>query len=268
MPGSRTSRRNRHRRFHQEVGVYSPLIIGNRTRPVSHPVSASPAVVLAGVVGFALLGLILWFAFSPRFYVASAQIIGAERIPKEMIWEASGLARLHILWADGRAAERRILEALPSVEKVQVVCLLPARCIIAVTERAAVATWESNGIYYEVDSAGGIFRTEEPLEGKWLVSGPLPTDERGLIPQKVLVGLEELERLGIHPTHLLYRPGRGLVLEDPAGWKVIVGEGTGMERRLRVYLKVRAYLLEQGISPRFVDVRFPEAPYYSEVNEW
>ncbi len=264
---TRSARDKRRRGFRQEVGIYSPLIIGGRARPAAPSISISSTGVLA-FFGVFLVGLVLWFAFSPRFYVTGATIAGAERIPAETIFAASGLANRHILWADGRAAERRILEALPSVERVQAVCLLPARCIIVVTERAATVAWESDGAYYWVDAAGGAFPAQGPLEGRWLVRGPLPTDARGLVPQDVLIGLEELERLGLPPSPILYRPGRGLVLEDPAGWRVVVGQGTGMERRLQVYLKVRAHLLERGIHPRFVDVRFPDAPYYSVTNEW
>jgi hypothetical protein len=224
--------------------------------------------VLGSVGGIALLGLVLWFAFSPQFYVTSAQVVGAQRVPPQAIFAASGLQRLHILWANPRAAERRILENIPSIERARVSCQLPARCVIAVTEREVMAAWEQGGVYYWVDRAGGAFPAAGPLEGEWRVSGPIPTDKRGLVVQDVLVGLEELERLGVRPGPILYRPGRGLVLEDPAGWRVVVGQGTGMARRLQVYMKIRAHLVAKGITPRFVDVRFPDAPYYSVTNDW
>jgi hypothetical protein len=224
--------------------------------------------MLGSMGGIALLGLVLWFAFSPQFYVTSAQVVGAQRVPPQAIFAASGLQRLHILWANPRAAERRILENIPSIERARVSCQLPARCVIAVTEREVMAAWEQGGVYYWVDRAGGAFPAAGPLEGEWRVSGPIPTDKRGLVVQDVLVGLEELERLGVRPGPILYRPGRGLVLEDPAGWRVVVGQGTGMARRLQVYMKIRAHLVAKGITPRFVDVRFPDAPYYSVTNDW
>jgi len=261
MPPARPGSRRR-QKFRQSV----PLVIGGRT--TARPAPARPATVLGSVGGIALLGLVLWFAFSPQFYVTSAQVVGAQRVPPQAVFAASGLQRLHILWANPRAAERRILENIPSIERVRVSCQLPARCVIAVTEREVMAAWEQGGAYYWVDRAGGAFPAAGPLEGKWRVSGPLPTDEQGLVVQDVLVGLEELERLGVRPGPILYRPGRGLVLEDPAGWRVVVGQGTGMARRLQVYLKIRAHLMAKGITPRFVDVRFPDAPYYSVTNDW
>ncbi|MFN3762260.1 MAG: cell division protein FtsQ/DivIB [Anaerolineae bacterium] len=265
MPTPRRGNRRRRQNFRQSV----PLVIGGRV--AERPAATRPAIAL-GMGGVALLGLVLWFAFSPQFYVTSAQVVGAQRVPAEAVFAASGLERLHILWASPRAAEQRILEAIPSVERVRVSCGLPARCVITVTEREPVAAWQQGGTVYWVDRTGGAFPygaggQPASLEGKWQVSGPLPTDERGRVNPDVLVGLEELERLGIRPGPILYRPGRGLVLEDPAGWRVVLGQGSGMARRLEVYLKIRAHLLAKGITPKFVDVRFPDAPYYSVTNE-
>lgn len=267
MPAARGRSRRRKQNFRQSV----PRVI--RGRETARPATARPAVVLSRVGGLLLLGLILWFAFSPQFYVMNAQVVGAQRVPAEAVFAASGLERLHILWANPRAAEQRILEAIPSVERVRVSCGLPARCVITVTEREPVAAWEQGGTVYWVDRAGGAFPCgagcqPASLEGKWQVSGPLPTDEKGRVNPDVLVGLEELERLGVRPGPVLYRPGRGLVLEDPAGWRVVLGQGSGMARRLEVYLKIRAHLLAKGVTPQFVDVRFPDAPYYSVTNEW
>ncbi len=261
MPAARRGSRRRRQNFRQSV----PLVIGGR---VTERPAARSVATLGGAGGMALLMLVLWFAFSPQFYVTSAQVVGAQRVPAEAIFAASGLERLHILWANPRTAEERILAALPSVKQVRVSCGLPARCVITVTEREPVAAWEHRGIYYWVDGVGGAFPAPGPLEGKWQVRGPLPTDEKGLVARDVLAGLEELERLGIRPGPILYRPGRGLVLEDPAGWRVVLGQGQDMARRLQVYLKIRTHLMAKGITPKFVDIRFPDVPYYSVTNEW
>jgi hypothetical protein len=47
-----------------------------------------------------------------------------------------------------------------------------------------------------------------------------------------------------------------------------VGQGTGIRERLQTLEVVAAHLQAQGVTPKFVDVRFPEAPYYSLTNEW
>ncbi|MBN1179233.1 MAG: FtsQ-type POTRA domain-containing protein [Anaerolineae bacterium] len=246
----------------------SPVVLG--WRPVAEAaaptVSVGWVLLVLGVA--ALVGAGAWFSFSPRFYVLGAQVTGVERLSAGAVYEASGLDRLHILWANAAAAEARIAEQLPSVERVDVTCGLPAVCLIAVTERAPLLTWVVGEQVFWVDAAGGFTPAAEPLAEGWAVYGPLPTAEDGLVEPDVLAALEELGEADLARQPVTYRPGRGLVIIDEQGWRVILGQGTGMDRRLQVYALVRTYLLEQGIRPRFVDVRFPEAPYYSETNEW
>jgi cell division septal protein FtsQ len=255
--------RRRHGRFEQSV----PAALGRRM--AARPVALRPGWMLAGLGLAALLGVGVWVALSPRFYVTSVYVEGAGRVPEGEVLAASGLAQLHILWVDAREAEDRILEQLPSVESVAVSCRLPANCAITVVERAPLLNWETEGGVFWVDAAGGVSPADQFLEGGWIVSGLLPTDEQGRVAQEVVVGLGELMRLiGDQPGRVFYRQDRGLVLEDPVGWRVVLGQGEEMERRLQVYALVRPHLLARGIQPLFVDVRFAEAPYYSEMKEW
>ena len=41
-----------------------------------------------------------------------------------------------------------------------------------------------------------------------------------------------------------------------------------MEERLEVLEWLAADLEARGLTPRFVDVRFVDAPYYSLTNDW
>ncbi len=264
--------RGRSRRRRQQYEQSVPLVLGRRTvsrREVVQPVVIQPAWVAAGLGVALLLALTLWFAFSPRFYVTGVQVVGASRVSPDELLAASGLAHIHILWTNGRAAATRILAQLPAVKEAEVSCSLPANCVISVVEWPPLLNWETaDGRRLWVDGAGAVSPADHPLEGRWTVVGDLPTDDRGLVERDVLLGLAELTRLGIEPGRVIYRSGRGLVLVDPAGWRVVVGQGTGMAERLRTYGVLRNHLLQRGIQPRFVDVRFPEAPYYSETNDW
>jgi len=252
----------RRERFEHSV----PMALGARRR--APRITLRPAWVLAALALVALAIAMLWFAFDARFYVSRAQVRGAARVDEAAILAASGLNRTHILAVNRRAAAKQIVERIPSLKQARVSCGLPADCEIEVVERDPLLTWETASGLLWVDAAGGAFPAREPLDEGWRVSGPLPTDEQGLVDRDVLLGLVELTRLGILPGRISFRPGRGMVMEDAAGWRVVLGQGTGMEQRLRVYAAVRAHLLAEGIQPRFVDVRFPQAPYYSETNEW
>ncbi len=257
-------RRRRPRRYRFENAT--PIVLGRRT--AARPAQAPTNWVAIGAGVLAVAGLVLWFSLSSRFYVLGARVVGAERLSRGDIYDASGLALLHILWADERAAEASILEQLPSVEWVEVACGLPANCTITVVERSPVLTWRVGDELFWVDDIGEFAPAAEPLAEGWEVRGPLPTDGEGRVEQDVLIALREMDLLGVAPRPVDYWPGRGLVITDGAGWRVVLGQGAGMERRLRVYAVVRAHFLERDIHPRFVDVRFPEAPYYSETNDW
>lgn len=235
---------------------------------MAQPLHVQPGWLLAGMVVAVAVGAVVWFSYSPRFYVVDAQIAGAERVPEQLVFEASGLRFLHILWASEDAAEDSLLRALPSLAAAEVTCTLPAYCTIAVTERAPLLTWQDSGQLYWVDAEGWFSPAEQPLAEGWTVSGPLPVAAEGRLGQDVLAALVELEQLGLETRTLGYASGRGLLFEDSAGWRVVLGQGTGMARRMAVYAVVREHLVQRGIFPRFVDVRFPEAPYYSEVGEW
>ena len=73
--------------------------------------------------------------------------------------------------------------------------------------------------------------------------------------------------LDVSPS-LDYAPERGLVFVNEQGWRVILGQGPGMGERLQVLERLASSLTARGLTPRFVDVRFPDAPYYSLTNEW
>ena len=256
-----TKRRIRTYRFESAT----PLVAGRR-RVVT--VRIGSGWILISLCLLVILALGLWVYRDPRFYVLDTQVLGAERESAAAILATSNLDRLHILWVDEEMAEHDIAEQFTSLAQVDVECRFPSRCVIAVEEHPLVLTWADGTGQFWVDQVGHISRAEGDFDGGWVVSGPIPTDEEGLLDDQVLMGLEDLERLGIAPQAIGYRPGRGLVIEDGAGWRVILGQGNGMEDRLGVYAAVREYLVAQNIHPRFVDVRFPEAPYYSETNEW
>jgi hypothetical protein len=83
------------------------------------------------------------------------------------------------------------------------------------------------------------------------------------------VGLTELWATGVAMSQEIhYVPGRGFVITDQRGWRIIVGQGPGMEERLGALEWLAADLKARGLTPRFVDVRFVDAPYYSLTNDW
>lgn len=233
------------------------------------------------ILGLALVGgaLGLWLTLDSRFYVYDAQIDGMRRLSYERIYEASGLDGLHILWARSGVIESRILESLPSLESVDVDCGLPSDCAITVVERRPRVLWADGETLWWVDEEGTVFLAGDgdgsaagsgdaeawsDATGGWTVTGPLPRDGEGNLADPVRVTLTELWKTGIDlPSSFQYAEGEGLSFVDEHGWRIIVGKGSGMARRLRVLERLTAHIESRGITPRFVDVRFPDAPYYA-----
>ena len=206
-----------------------------------------------------------------RFYIYHTDVEGAVRTSPDEVFQASGLPGLHILWARSAEVEDRILKALPTLASVQVACRmqLPARCRIAVVERQPRMMWDEDGLLWWIDAEGVIFHAEGTLPEGWTVRGPLPRDGEGRLDERVRVALAELWTTGEDvASSFYYVPERGLVFTDERGWRVILGQGPGMGKRLQVLKCLTADLEARGLTPRFVDVRFANAPYYSQTNDW
>lgn len=225
-------------------------------------------MALLAVIGTVGVGA-LWLTLDDRFYIRGAEVIGAVRTSPSEIVRASELRGLHILWARLQDIEARVVTALPMIEGVSSVCSLPAQCTITVTERQPSVMWDDGGQLWWVDSDGIVLPAEEQISEGWLVRGPLPWDEDGDLDPRVKVALAELWDVGASVLpELEYVPARGLLLVDERGWRVIVGVGEGMGERMRLLDQMADDLTGRGLTPQFVDVRFPDAPYYSLSSDW
>lgn len=292
MP-SKKSRSNR-RRYKKFESVDTLVLGWTSARPDVPPRTLHLALLL--LIG-AVVALGLWLGLDERFYIRRADVQGAVRTLPAEIFRASGLRGLHLLWVRPAEVERRILGELPTLESAQVKCglRLLAECTIIVRERQPRVAWNEGNLVWWIDAEGVIF-TPTPAGGEevmWVITGPLPRGKDGRLAESVRVALNELWGAGSQPlteagrgegphpqplpeagrgveipSSFEYVPGRGLTFVNSQGWRIILGEGSGMERRLEVLARLTAYLEERGLSPRFVDVRFPDVPYYSLVNEW
>jgi hypothetical protein len=268
MTKAKREKRKESRQF-ESAGVltWGPSRVQRRPA-ASRVLSRRSRGVILLLMGAVMAGS-LWLTIDDRFYISSVDVAGTVRVSCDEIVQASGLSGLHILWARPAEIENRILNALPTVESVQAKCRLPASCAIVVVERQPRVVWEENGLLWWIDAAGVIFNAEGPLSEGWTIRGPLPRDEDGRLDERVRVGLTELWATGEDVASTFdYVPARGLVFADERGWRVILGQGPGMAKRLQVLERLTADLEARGVTPRFIDVRFADAPYYSLTDDW
>ena len=239
-----------------------------RRRPAALPVLSLRLRNVLLVLAAILVAGVVWLSVDSRFYIYQADVVGALRVSPDQVFQASGLTGLHILWARPAEIERRILDALPTLESAQVQCSMPAQCAIVIVERQPRMLWDENGLLWWIDADGVIFHAQGDFPGGWTIRGPLPRNEEGLLDEHVRTALAELWSTGEDvTTEFEYVPERGLVFINELGWRVILGDRPGMAKRLQVLKRLTADLVARGVSPQFVDVRFADAPYYSLTND-
>ena len=230
-------------------------------------------VALAVLIG----ALTLWLTLDLRFYVYGAEMVGARWVSPQEILEASELSGLHILWARPAVIEARVLDRLPALESAEVACSLPSNCSIAVVERQPRVLWNDGGQLWWIDEDGAVFPAEAEAGGpeaggddapRRVVSGQLPRSDEGNLDWQVRVALTELWASDAEiPAGLDYAAEQGLSFVDHHGWRVVLGQGPGMDQRLRALALITARVEASGKAVQVVDVRFPGAPYYSPAGD-
>lgn len=264
------ARKSSKRRYH----AARPLVLGRaRVSQAAGPARRWVRWVQVGVCCVLTLvaGLALWLTVDDRFYILDIDVTGNTRTPEGVVCQASELAGLHILWVRSDDVTDRLVQGVQGIEGAEVKCRLPSSCTIRVIERQPKFMWVEveQGSSWWVDGEGVVFpATGEDSEGP-VVRGSLPLGEDGKLQESMRVALAELWAADTNvPQSFDYVPERGLIFNDPRGWRVILGTGHGMIQRMQVLDLLTAHLAARGISPLYVDVRFPEAPYYSTTNEW
>lgn len=260
--------KSRRRRYEVATSMTMGRVRARQTSGTPHPWFLRPITYVA-LIGALLSVVVLWVSLDDAFYVYDVNVTGAVHISKDAVFDASGLPGLHILWVNSNDVETAILESLPNIESAHVSCSLPAKCTIRVVERQPRVMWTDGTMSWWIDAKGVIFPATEGAADGWTIRGMLPKDEDGNLAEPVRDGLNELWASGLEVPQILdYVQNRGLVYTDEHGWRVILGQGSGMEQRARVLKDLTADLEARGITPQFIDVRFSSAPYYSLTNEW
>lgn len=249
---------------------------GKRTR--TYPI-VKPAIKLSPrpLVGFwqvrggtilsllllAALGLIMSQFFTTyRFYVYEAEVRGSQFVDPKQIYNVSGLHELSMFWINPEKAEAAIISNLPGVKEAKVTCRLPNRVTIEVVERQMKVVWQWGEKRYGVDEQGAILPLEGEWEGMLLIQDltPVPPEVRRRIDIEVIRSALELRKLLPETIVLQYSEDRGLSFHQD-GYPIYLGTGD-MAEKMKIVDALVQSLASDGIQLEFVDVRFPESPYY------
>jgi POTRA domain, FtsQ-type len=224
-----------------------------------------------------LLGTALYLAWTlPMFRVNVPQVTGNQRIKTDEInavLDATGQPIFTLLPSD---LENRILSNYPELVSAKVSLSLQNIVSVNVTERQPVILWRVNGAYTWIDETGVAFHPRGPEGAYKLISvnalatpphGP-PAEKGSYTPtpyisEDMVKAIQMLAAKIPAGSNLIYDPHYGLGWSDSRGWQAYFGsDSQDMDMRLRVYQALVDSLLQRGIYPVFINVQYPNAPYY------
>lgn len=188
----------------------------------------------------------------------------------------TGLANTHILWVVPAEVEARLL-ASPSLTAANVLVSWPARVILLIEERQPEMVWVQGGEPYWVDANGILMpqRGENPDLLRIVNTGeaipfycpgagcPITNPDFLSLDPLVIAGARLIKSMRPDLTELTYDDASGLRFSDSRGWDAIIGQGSDIERKMRVYESLIASLTANGIIPTEITVSNPDSPVYS-----
>jgi hypothetical protein len=213
----------------------------------------------------------------PYFHIPSATVLGNSRLTREEIESAAGVLGQSIFTVKPDEVETRLRMNYPELLSVQANVYLPNHVYITVTERQPVILWQQDEGYTWVDATGVAFRPRGLVAGLPLVKGlvtpppgPASLDDPLSPPpymQKELVDSVLLLAPYVPAdTTMVFDRSFGLGWTDTRGWKAFFGTSAkDMPLKVRVYQSLVDSLVNRGVSPTFISVMYPDAPFYRAV---
>ncbi len=228
---------------------------------------SKPRAVTAALL-IVLVALTTWVGLDSRFYVSRLTVTGTALTPPLEVANMSGLVGTHIFWVNTADAEAQLLHLNPAIQSAHITCQLPANCRIAVVERTPVVAWQYGGLVTWVDAAGETFSPRPTTDNLKLVTidaiqGPALIAGRPADPKVIDAALSVAKAL---PSVRQYRysGAHGLEFTDARGFPVYLGLADDMTERAMIWKSLRDSLEARNVLPKFVDIRYPLAPFYSE----
>ena len=223
----------------------------------------------------ALFGAGIYFAWTlPNFRVPAATLVGNQMLTAEEVETVLRLNNAPVFLIVPADAETALRLNFPEITSVKVSVELPNKVIATITERQPVIRWEQDGAYTWVDAEGVAFRPRGEVGGLIVVSASgsppagLKSESDPLAPvpfveAQVIESIRLLAPRVPQGSVLLYNPKFGIGWVDARGWTVWFGSNADQtDVRLRVYSALVDSLAQRGITPSFINVVYPGAPYY------
>lgn len=222
-----------------------------------------------------LLGAVIYLAFTlPYFFVPSATVLGNNHISAEEINSLLGVTGQNIFTVQPDELQTRLRMNYPELLSAEVKVYLPNHVYVTISERVPVIIWQRGEGYTWIDEAGVAFRprglqaglvpviaVDDPIPGI-AAPGDLFTPPPYMQEELVdaILALSPLLPAG---TSMTFDSAQGLGWKDSRGWQVYFGTSVeDMPLKARVYQSLVDSLMARNIYPAYINVMYPEAPYY------
>ena len=229
----------------------------------------------ASIIISLFLGAAIYLAFTlPYFFVPSATVLGNNHITVEEINSILGVTGQNIFTVQPDELQTRLRLNYPELLSAEVKVYLPNHVYVTIVERTPVIIWQRGEGYTWIDQAGVAFRprgleaglvpvvaVDDPIPGT-ITTGdlfsPPPYMQEELVD--AILALSPLLPAG---TTMTFDSVQGLGWKDSRGWQVYFGTSVqDMPLKARVYQSLVDSLMARSIYPAYINVMYPEAPYY------
>jgi cell division septal protein FtsQ len=170
--------------------------------------------------------------------------------------------------------ETRLRLNYPELASAQVDVYLPNLVYVSVSERQPLILWQQGDGFTWIDASGVAFRPRGQANGLIPVTslavppaGDASRDDPLSPPQYIQKDLVDAI-LVLAPnvpagSTLTYHGTDGLGWKDSRGWDIFFGiSAADMALKLRVYQSLVDSLAARGQVPVYINVAYPDAPYY------
>ena len=234
------------------------LSVGQTHPTTEEALPISGAKLFSGLLFLLLVGLLGYFFASYDFYVYDAEVVGAEHLSLQEVFEVSGVDEMSVFYIRPVEVEAR-LEKMPWVKEARVRCRFPNRVRITLHGRRMAFVWQQGDRLWGGDGEGALLLlSRAPEDVLWV------EDHRQMeggasqeLIASVLAVKEELPEV----SRLTYDPAHGLVFQSAHGYVVRLGQGQ-IARKAAIWRALESELDARGIRPVYMDLRFPSSPCY------
>ncbi len=271
MPARERQRKPQMRRSQARLGTSQRRVRYETAAEVAELAFRAPAkrrLHVSGnlILNLSLLGLLVsgmvWFFTADRFYVDQVIVTGNQRVAAEIIAQASGLQGYSIFFVNPQEIAARIMQVVPPIQHVRVRYALPNKVAVMVEEEEEQVMWQFGGKRYWVDDGGGLHPAQGETEPLLLVNDTRPGPPTQ-VEAAALTGARQLAQLLPDVRTVEYAPTTGLRLTTSRNWTVYLGTGSDMAAKVRTLRAIEAQFAEdQSAQSLFLDLRFPDRPYY------